>query len=523
MTPALNFDAAIYHRMLCGSLALFSHDILGLDIGAHYSAWSDMVSEYDRIALLAGRDLGKSTCFTYAYPIWRAWGEPGSEIYLFSKTMEQAQDYLDYIIYGKPGTAIRGMIEIPVLNEIVPHASGRGKGGTAAKARLKRTDVRFLNGSRIRVAGYGKAVRGKHPKYIVLDDVLNDESMWSEMVRRKEIEYFRSAIINMCPPGGQIIDVGTPLHVSDLHGWLKENPAYAYAEFPLIIRDPKTGKERALYPKRYPLETLHKKKIEVGSLAFAREIMLQPLNDDISIFPEVLFPPCYDKTICLRPSKSQIKTRKLTVSIGVDIARSANVGSDFFVIFVVGRDPKGNQHIIDIRRSKGLAFRQQLHEIEIAAQLYDPALIFIESNAMQQLYSQELRRETDLPIKEFETLATNKYPLDKGVPGQRLLLENRKVVIPRGDQFSIDMTDLWLNECRQFGYIDGKLQGIGAHDDTVMAWWLATEASRAGGFSFVFGEGDEGEEEDVFGATDDGTDWEDVLIGGDEGESAPMF
>lgn len=522
MTPSYNFDSSVYHRMLCESLALFSRDILGLDIGAHYAAWSDMITEYDRIALLAGRDLGKSTCFTYAYPIWRAWSKPGSEVYLFSKTLEQAGDYLDYILYGKPGTALRGMIEIPVLDEIVPHQSGRGKNANA-RARLKRADVRFLNGSRIRVAGYGKAVRGKHPKYIVLDDVLNDESMWSEMVRRKEIEYFRSAIVNMCPPGGQIINVGTPLHVADLHGWLKENPAYAYAEFPLIIKDDSTGKERALYPKRYSLDLLYKKKIEVGSLAFAREILLQPLNDDISIFPESLFPPCYDKTICLKPSKAQIKERKLTTYIGVDIARSASVGSDFFVIFVIGRDPKGNQHIIDIRRSKGLMFRQQLHEIELACQLYDPTLVFIESNAMQQLYSQELRRETDLPIKEFETLATNKYPLDKGVPGQRLLLENRKLVIPRGDQYSIDMTNLWLNECRQFGYIEGKLQGIGSHDDTVMAWWFATEASRSGGFSFMFGDGDEEEGEDIFGASDDGTNWEDVMIGDDAEEAGQLF
>lgn len=515
-----HFDPQLYHRMICESLALFSRDILKLEIGPHYVAWSDLVGSYKRLALLAARDHGKSTCFTYAYPIWRAWAKPGCEVYLFSNTMEQAQEYLDIIIYGRNN--LRGMVDIPMLSEIVPHQTGRGK-SNEARGRLKRTDVRFLNGSRIRVAGYGKAMRGRHPPYVVLDDVLNDEDMWSETTRRKRIEYFKSAIVNMVPPDGQLVVCGTPFHMEDLYGWLRQNPVYAYAEFPGIIRDEKTGKEHALFPKRYSLETLYAKKTEIGGVAFAREILCKPLNDDISIFPEVLFPPCYDKTIRLRPSKAEIQARRLSVYIGVDIARSASVGADFFVVFVIGRDPSGNQHIIDIRRSKGLSFRAQLHEIEIAASLYDPSLIFIESNAMQQLYSQELRRETDLPIKEFVTLATNKYPLDKGVPGQRLLLENKKMVIPRGDELSISLTDIWLNECRQFGYIDGKLQGIGAHDDTVMAWWLATEASRSGGFNFMFG--DEGEEggEDIFGATDDGTRWEDTMLGSDDDAGVQLF
>ena len=72
-----------------------------------------------------------------------------------------------------------------------------------SKTRLKKTDVRLTNGSRLRAIGYGKAIRGAHPKYIVLDDPLNDEDMWSETTRKKNIEYFKSAIVNMITPDGQ--------------------------------------------------------------------------------------------------------------------------------------------------------------------------------------------------------------------------------------------------------------------------------------------------------------------------------
>nr|MCH9838595.1 hypothetical protein [bacterium] len=174
--------------------------------------------------------------------------------------------------------------------------------------------------------------------------------------------------------------------------------------------------------------------------------------------------------------------------------------------------------VIDIRRSRGLPFQRQLEELKIVASLYDPALIFIESNAMQQIYTDEMRRTTDLPVKEFITLATNKYPLDRGVPGLRILLENRKLTIPRGDEYSVKQSDVWINECTQFGFVNGKLQGAGEHDDTVMAWWFASEAKKAGGFRFAFGN-DDGEDTNDWDAdeAEDGESWQDVMFGtGDE-------
>lgn len=507
-------QAQLMEALLREDLALFSKVVLSLEIGPHIVAWSDLVSAQNRIGLNAARDHGKSAFFSYAYPIWRAWRQPGCEVYLFSNTLEQAQEFLDIILYGRNN--LKGMVDIPLVSHLVPERVGFHR--SDPRLRLNRSDARLTNGSRIRVAGYGKAMRGRHPQYVVLDDPINDEDMWSETTRRKNIEYFKSAITNMVPPNGQLIVVGTPFSANDLYGYLRKNRSYVFAKFPGIVRGD-DGTERALFPFRWTLAQLKGRQKEIGSVAFAREILCEPISDEISIFPEHLFPPCYDSTLCLRMSKADIRAHGLSVYFGVDIARSASVGADYFVIFVIGRDRKGNQYVLDIRRSKGLPFRDQLHEIEIAAELYDPTLILIESNAMQQLYSSELRRETDLPVKEFVTLATNKYPLDKGVPGQRLLLENRKLVIPRGDEYSIVMTDIWMQEARQFGYIDGKLQGVGSHDDTVMAWWIATEASRMGGFGFAFDDGDREDEDE-----ETTENWESVMLGdGDSVEDAPLF
>jgi len=507
--PSDPYWQELYLKMLKADLCFFAKEVLQLEIGPHMLAWGDIADSSQRACILAARDHSKSTFWSYAFPIWRAWAEPGCEVYIFSKTLEQAQEFLEIIVFGRAN--LKGIVDIPSLAHLVPNPENF-RGSKDPRARFTRSDVKLLNGSRIRVAGYGKAMRGRHPKYVVCDDVLNDEDMHSETVRKKNISYFQSAISHMPPPDGQLVVVGTPYHINDLYGWIRQNPSYKFIRFPGILDFGKPT-ERALFPWRWNLEQLKGKRQEVGSVAFAREILVEPVTDDISIFPSFLFPPLFDTTLTLKPSKETIRQNGWSVFFGVDIARSASVGADYFVIFVQAKDSDGSRIILDIDASRGLPFRKQLDRIQMLAARYQPDMIFIEANAMQQVYSDELIRTTDLPIKPFVTTAINKYPLDKGVPGLRLLLENQKVVIPRGDEYSRQITDEWITECTQFGFIDGKLQGIGEHDDRVLAWWFAEEATKAGGFSFAMGDEDgDGDEDDL----DSDGDWESYMTGGEE-------
>jgi len=96
----------------------------------------------------------------------------------------------------------------------------------------------------------------------------------------------------------------------------------------------------------------------------------------------------------------------------------------------------------------------------------------------------------------------NKNALAQGVPGLRMLLENAKMKIPWAPE-TRETVQLWINEMQAFGWADGKLQGVGAHDDTVMALWIADHACQVGGnMSLAFD--DEGEEDDalLFGTGD---------------------
>jgi len=107
-------------------------------------------------------------------------------------------------------------------------------------------------------------------------------------------------------------------------------------------------------------------------------------------------------------------------------------------------------------------------------------------------------QESDVPIKAFyttgrggakqastmrrgmqKTYSSNKNALDQGVPALRMLLENGKFRIAWAEE-TRELVSLWIGEMTSFSWAQGKLQGVGAHDDTVMALWMADRAAAIG-------------------------------------------
>ena len=465
---------ALLDQAMVASCAFFAQEVLTgppeepyfgrFMVSEHHESWDELIGKYKRICVLASRDHGKIYFFDFAYPLWKAWCLPGGCGYIFSATAPQAERILEDI-----KTEIESN---PRLQYLRPKK--HRKWGSRY--------IRLANGHRIYARGFGSRVRGAHPNYLVIDDSLNDETIYSEMVRQKQIEYFFTAITNMVVPGGQIIVVGTPFHSADLYGSLRTNPEYAFRKYAALKAD-----GSPLWPERYGAERLAQKRREIGSIRFTREFMCDPVSDDMSLFPYRLFrgDPTEQMQLRLGMAAEFWKTLGVQIFMGVDFAISSSVEADFFVIWVVGVDKHQNRWLIDIKREKGLSYQDQLSLINSTARKYDVVLIFLESNQMQRIFGNELIRLTDLPIKEFIT-GVQKNSLEKGVPSLRVLFENCKYRIPRGDAHSIEMTDLWIEEMRSFTFHEGKLQSVGKHDDTVMACWICDQAIRHGAFSFTF-------------------------------------
>ena len=470
-------------RLLREDLGYFAEEMLGMEISDHHHAWSQLVKKYPKLCINAPRDHGKSFLFSFAYAIWRLYYNwipqlpPGGKFkslsrvsigYIFSATQDQSIKLLDIV-----KTEIQNNEKLRWLEPV----------NSSDDQIWAKQEIKCSNGAIARARGYGVSVRGAHPVWIVCDDVLTDETIYSELIRRKQVDYFFGAITPMLVPGGQLIVVGTPFHAQDLYLDLQNNGQYFFGRFPALDE---ATESKPLWPTRYTRDMLEQKKLEVGSTRFTREYMCYPISDDSSLFPERVLRECFDNTYEMPTYLTPEDRQHLQVFMGVDLALSATVGADYTVITTIGLDKHKNRWLLDIRRKKGMGMSEQLREIQDAASVFRPLKILIEDNAFQRVFRDELIKNTDLPVEGFTTTARNKNNAERGVPSLQIMFENKKFVIPRKTERDRRITDLLVNELKNFTWVDGKLQGLGAHDDMVMSLFLANEACQSYQFSFNF-------------------------------------
>lgn len=488
--------------MLCRHLPVYATEVIRGEeeyggrfaLGPHHIDWGAAANRSPRILALAARDHGKSFFWCFAYPLWMVDRvRPGKVGYIFSASEEQAIEHLDRIRQEVCGGGVFGEEGNPKLAHLLPLKIDSAK------------KIRFANGSEIRARGFGTRVRGGHPAWIVCDDVGNDEWIWSQAMRDKHIDYFLSAIEPMPGPGGQLVVVGTPFHALDLYNTLEEGGVFEVIKKPAI--DPETGEP--LWPQRYDLDALElKRRTLASSLRWSREYLCSPISDEASIFPSSLFEVPGTKIPYDLGDKAYWAQKNVTFYLGADLSMSVSAGGDYFVAIVLAVDSRGHRYIVDVIRAKGLGYQGQVDTIVDLAERWECQFAFIESNQFQRVITDMVIRQTDVQIKAFYTTGrgsaeissqrrgmsknyiANKNALDQGVPTLRMLLENKRLHFPYLPD-SMEVTDVMISEMQAFGWADGKLQGVGAHDDTVMALWIADRAARAGGaFSAAFSEDD---------------------------------
>ena len=484
----------LHDAMMRLSLAYYcQHMILGppqapyrgqFIVGQHHIAWTKLMrserKEGDGLRLLvrASRDHGKSFFFSVSYPIWKGdVNQPGSLGYVFSASQTLAEERLE--------ETKQQLERNERLRHLLPPNYER---------QWSKREIKLSSGSTVRARGWGVRVRGGHPHWIIGDDILDDDSLYSETKRRRATEYFFSAITNMVIPGGEIVICGTPFHRADTYSKIEATGTYKTVTFPARGADGK-----ALFPERYDDEALRKKEREIGPTRFAREFQCEPMTDQASLFPSHLF----EGPEVLLPYRlglpySYWNDQQMEIYGGVDVAMSAEVGSDYFVIFTIAVDQMGNRWLVDIYRERGLGFQKQLDMLKEHYARYRHNMIYVESNQAQRWLPQEATRTTDLPLRMWFTsgkqpkleyqrgmtsITMGKHNLDRGVPSLRMGFENRKWRIPRGDADSIDRTDVWIGEMNCISVQDGRVLSVGEHDDTTMACWMADIGARLGDYA----------------------------------------
>ena len=483
---------SIEEVLRCKNLTYFITSVMpDFQISWHHLEWGDLVHRHNKLCIEAARDHGKSYYFSNAYPAWQLYrySRPkrsqyskrpiksnSNRGYLFSFSLQQSVDLMEILKNTIEGNDV-------LRDRLVP--DGKNSGAWAS------TNIVCKNGARLTCKGFGSSVRGAHPYWIVVDDGLKDNVIYSQLQRQKSIDYFHSVIMNMLVPGGQIIVVGTPFHASDLYGDLKSKSKTATGsdkgwfviEYPAIFPD-----GRILWPQRWGFLDLMEKRTTQGNIIFSRENLCRPITNESSIFPlkvlERTLVGMENYTLVNNVDDFPMKFSKVVV--GCDFSISANVGADYTVFTVWGVTEDREMYLLHMYRDKGKTFHEQMQVLRGINVHFHPHCMVLEQNTFQQIFVQESDKQ-GMPVIGHTT-GIDKHDLKTGWPGIAILMERGKMHIPVGDKYSEDMKDLIFSDLSSVAFTDKGLCSVSEHDDISSSIWLATLGANKlfTGFKYAF-------------------------------------
>jgi predicted phage terminase large subunit-like protein len=368
------------------------------------------------------RGHGKSTRMSIVFPLWRAITGKSRFVVIFSSSEQRAAQILDDIKFEL------------AENEAVIEDFGDVRGKI-----WKANFIHLKNGSAIASRGAGASVRGMRfrqyrPDLVICDDIMKDDIARSKTQREKLYQWFKKVVL---PLGKDIfvVVVNTIFHNDDLPSRLLKESVDGKLKGWLALRFSAIVSGHPLWHEYWSMESLEKKKQEMGSIAFSTEYMNEPLSEEDRLFKEDW----------LEFDAEEAELKEMRVFAGVDPALGSG---DYSAIVTIAVDRDGIAHVVDAfaERLTPDAFMDRIIQKYIR---YKPQLIAFEEVAFQKVMKEHLikkaaqygvylpvkgvtpgRLSKEMRIAKISPMVENK--LIRFRENQRLLIE-QLLTFPRGD------------------------------------------------------------------------------------------
>lgn len=438
--------------------------------------WSNLTQLYPWSCYLCARASGKSYQWSYAFILWRLWSYTRPTAYRQDTVDNANRKETCYIT----NTFTLAKVQIAkVTEEIEANDLIKEKLNPYNKASIGETAIKTETGSTLHVRGKDSMIRGLHVGACLCDDMPDESSLYSDEQREKLKELLKGTIEPIVEPYGYFLVTGTPYSSApnELYQILKADKRFYCFEYPILFPD-----GRPLAPDRYTFEQILAKKEELGTIVFNREYLVVPISDTSTIFPyEYLMRSVIGmETIRFASSIDDFPFKLTRVHIGVDFAVSGNIGADYTVYSVWGKDAMDNYYLLYYYRKRGMSHNEQVDKIVQLDRLFHPNKIRCEANGFQSILS-GLAKERGLKnIEPFTTTEGNKKDLYTGLPSLSAMFERGQIKCPYAIGETRQAVDLMFGEFSSitFRSDNGKLEAASGHDDVVMANFLAINSLR---------------------------------------------
>lgn len=438
--------------------------------------WSNLTQLYPWSCYLCARASGKSFQWSYAFILWRLWSYTRPTAYRQDTVDNANRKETCYIT----NTFTLAKVQIAkVTEEIEANDLIKEKLNPYNKASIGETAIKTETGSTLHVRGKDSMIRGLHVGACLCDDMPDESSLYSDEQREKLKELLKGTIEPIVEPYGYFLVTGTPYSSApnELYQVLKADKRFYCFEYPILFPD-----GRPLAPDRYTFEQILAKKEELGTIVFNREYLVVPISDTSTIFPyEYLMRSVIGmETIRFASSIDDFPFKLTRVHIGVDFAVSGNIGADYTVYSVWGKDAMDNYYLLYYYRKRGMSHNEQVDKIVQLDRLFHPNKIRCEANGFQSILS-GLAKERGLKnIEPFTTTEGNKKDLYTGLPSLSAMFERGQIKCPYAIGETRQAVDLMFGEFSSitFRSDNGKLEAASGHDDIALSSFLSINSLR---------------------------------------------
>lgn len=205
----------------------------------------------------------------------------------------------------------------------------------------------------LKAVGIDGGIAGKRSDLIFCDDLIkNVDQIKKAEVREKRRENWYQAILPTLLPQGRIIDLGTRYHPQDEHATIfTERMGYNVVRQEAIITE-SDGTERSYWPEQFSYKYLATLRSD-DPVSFSYQYQNLALVRNSESFNPNWIRRCEPLPI----------NNYVTLAVGIDLASTVGLESDYTVFMLCGTTPSGDYHVIDFVRGKWMGNQEKLTQL----------------------------------------------------------------------------------------------------------------------------------------------------------------
>jgi len=344
-----------------------------------------------RVLLSIAPRFGKSLLTSYLFAAWYLGKFPNRRMIMASHTSDMATGF---------GRKIRDLIATPEFKTVFPAVDLKSDSKAAGQWATNK-------GGEFYAVGTGGALAGRGANLVVIDDPFSEQAVinGNTDVFDEAFTWFQSGPLQRLAPDGACVVIHTRWSKADLIGKLVDqmtkNPdseQWEVIEFPAILNED-TPEAKSLWPERWPLEELLKKKAVMAPYLWNAQYQQNPTGEAGALI----------KAEWWRDWEKEDPPECDYIIMGLDAAQESHNRADFNAFGVWGvfyRDPESGrgEPVANIILLDSWAKRMEYPELKQAMlaeyENWQPDSFVIEKKSNGAVLFQEFRN-AGLPVSEF--------------------------------------------------------------------------------------------------------------------------